>query len=242
MMCINKFVCSFLIFVGDITQKGYEKKRRKLLLPFMTGPNEPNNHRLDATAPPLPPHQSHLVTSTPKSQTSGEIEQSQYGIEPLNTPTQHGEGAISANDITNMDAEIDQRASSYIPISDDSLLVSSSEQPPTLENEIASPISTRCKHVEGVSSEAAVVEDEKPCKNHEDVTMVPAVPPHQNSPEKPEEPVSISEGTDFIPTASGSAQSPPELPRVSNEAYSNGNGAAVKPKGAKPRSRRRHKR
>merc|ERR1719189_2592697 len=29
---------------GDITQKGYEKKRRKLLLPFMTQHNESNGH------------------------------------------------------------------------------------------------------------------------------------------------------------------------------------------------------
>ena len=209
----------------------------------MTGPNEPNNHRLDTTAPPLHPHQSNLVTSTPKSQTSGEIEQSQYGIEHLTTPIQQDEGAISANNNSNIDADIDQRAPSYIPISsDDSLLVSSSEQPTTLENEMASPLSTSCKNVEGAPSEAVTAEDDKACKNHEDVTAVPAVPPHQNSPEKLEEPVSISEGTDFIPSASGSAQSPPELPGVSNEAYSNGNGAAVKPKGGKPRSRRRHKR
>ena len=224
---------SFENVVGDITQKGYEKKRRKLLLPFMTGHNQPNGQH--PQHPTQLQSEVQLLTKNLEHSALDSIEQSYNATETIPTTSQLNEGSIPVPTISNIHSDVEERTSSFVPVPS----VESSSVPSTpLENQAPSPKSNSPEiKDDGISMSV----DPDPISTNEketDVT-VPAVPLHGNSQAESEEIVCAESAN---PTTSGAAQKSNILSPDVQPGTSNGFGAAPKIKGGKPRSRNRHKR
>ena len=214
---------TFITFSGDITQKGYEKKRRKLLLPFMTQQNEPNGHlsqplpqvTADINVPP-----KNLDTSAnenlPNTSTNGEAFKS--------PPVAESELILSPSG----SKEISERTPSYIPVSQSTPISSASTDV---------PLETSRSSNEGAGVDASS-SDQQENENREAVsTAPPAIPPHKISPNESSNVCSSDNTSASTPCEPSNASKLPEQPVASNE-----NGAIPKPKPNKPRSRNRHKR
>ena len=218
-----------IIFSGDITQKGYEKKRRKLLLPFMTQQNESNGH----------PSQPSPLASSGTNNAAKNLDAS-VNDDPSNAsvcsdaekgaPTQEAEIILSPNG----SKDNSERAPSYIPVSTN---ISSSQNLPisSAVTDVQQEPSTSVN--EGASIEANSSDQQGNESREEESTVPPAIPPHKVSP---------NESSNVCSSDNTSVSTPIEstnVTKISDQtAPSNENGAIPKPKPNKPRSRNRHKR
>ena len=217
--------------VGDITQKGYEKKRRKLLLPFMTGPNQPNSHPCEQTSPLASEAQ---VNKNKELNPLEETPQSPNSLE-------QNEVLAATPTISNIPSEAEEINPTTILISSDTSLLDSSSQPPTpSEHQVKSPqLSNNPQISDGGGNDISVCTNQL-SKLEDTHSTAPAVPPHKNSSDQCEETVSHESANIIAPETNKDASAAiiAQQPGSSIEI----GGAAHKSKGGKPRSRNRHKR
>ena len=225
---------SFIL--GDITQKGYEKKRRKLLLPFMTQHNGSNGHQAHQLA-----HASvdtHLACKTSEVIPSDIQNNSSTDIDSFHNEPPSGNGSVSVSNISTS-SENNERGPSYIPVStEEPIFETFSSFSTPLESQEISSQSTSQKSVENLDIHTNCSGSEI-IKVNETNIATPTIPPHKNSP---------NESESIVPTETINQLASNDAPISATEnsaghpASSIENGAVPKAKAGKPRSRNRHKR